>query len=156
MSRRSGTLSRAVVWLFRVLLGGLFVFAACGKILHPAEFAAAIRKFHALPPEWSNLPAIVLPWIEGLAGLFLITGPWRRGAIVWLAGLLVAFEGLFVWALAQGLQVDCGCFGRLGVYMSVLAGDVGPVSLVRNLVLLAMAGWLWRHETRGLPRRARG
>jgi uncharacterized membrane protein YphA (DoxX/SURF4 family) len=141
-----------VVWLFRLALGGLFLFAAFGKILHPAEFAAAIRKFHALPPQWSNLPAIALPWIEGLAGLLLITGPWRRGALLWLAALLAGFLGLFAWALSQGLHVDCGCFGRLGVYLSVLAGDVGPLSIARNLALLGMAGWLWRHETRAARR----
>ncbi len=148
MSRRPSTSALILVWACRLVLGGLFLFAAYGKILNPAEFASAIRKFHVLPYDWSNLPAIVLPWIEGLAALLLITGPWRRGAVVWLGGLLVGFLGMFAWVLFLGLDVDCGCFGKLDVYMSMLAGDVGWKSILRNLVLLGMAGWIWRHELR--------
>lgn len=150
--KRPGPWSLTLVWALRLLLGGLFLFAAVGKILNPAEFAAAIRKFHVLPYDWTNLPAIVLPWIEAVAALLLITGPWRRGAVVWLGGLLVGFLGLFGWAMLQGLEVDCGCFGKLGIYMKVLAGDVGWPSVFRNLVLVGMAGWLWRHETRVVRR----
>jgi uncharacterized membrane protein YphA (DoxX/SURF4 family) len=137
-----------LVWLFRFILGGLFLFAAFGKIQNPAEFAAAIRKFHVMPEAWSNLPAIGLPWIEGLAALLLITGPWRKGALLWLGGLLAGFIALFVWTMANGLEVDCGCFGKLGIYMSVLAGKVGFLSIARNVALLAMAWWLFRHEDR--------
>lgn len=140
--------SMILVWALRLLLGGLFLFAAVGKILNPAEFAVAIRKFQLLPHDWTNLPAIALPWIEAVAALLLITGPWRRGAVVWLGGLLVGFLGLFGWAMLQGLEVDCGCFGKLGIYMKVLAGDVGWPAVFRNLVLVGMAYWLWRHETR--------
>jgi len=136
----------ALVWIFRLTLGGLFLFAAFGKIQNPGEFAAAIRKFHVMPEAWSNLPAIGLPWIEGLAALLLITGPWRRGALLWLGGLLAGFIVLFIWTMALGLEVDCGCFGKLGIYMSVLAGKVGPLSIARNVALLAMAAWLYRHE----------
>lgn len=148
MSRRPSTPELILVWACRLVLGGLFLFAAFGKVQNPAEFAAAIRKFHVLPYAWSNLPAIVLPWIEALAALMLIFGPWRKGGAIWLGGLLVGFLGLFAWVLVQGLDVDCGCFGKLGVYMSVLAGDVGWTSILRNLALLAMAGWSWRHEVR--------
>lgn len=139
---------RALVWFFRFVLGGLFLFAAFGKIQNPAEFAAAIRKFHVMPDAWSNLPAIALPWIEGLAAMLLITGPWRKGALLWLGGLLAVFEALFLWVMVMGLEVDCGCFGNLGIYMSVLAGKVGPLSIVRNLALLAMVWWLFRQESR--------
>lgn len=141
--------SRALTWTVRLVLAGLFLLAATGKILNPGDFAAVIRRFHVLPRALSNLPAIALPWIEGLAALGLLTGLWRRGAILWISLLLTGFIGLFVIAMARGIQVDCGCFGSLGVYIRLLAGEVGVSSILRNLVLLAGCAWLWRVETRG-------
>lgn len=138
----------AIVWTIRLLLAGLFLLAAFGKILNPQDFATVIRKFHVLPRDWSNIPAIVLPWIEAVAALLLIFGPWRRAGLLWLGGMLAGFILLFVWALSTGIDVDCGCFGELGSYMWLLAGKVGPGSILRNLVLLGMAALLWREETR--------
>jgi uncharacterized membrane protein YphA (DoxX/SURF4 family) len=137
----------ALVWLFRLILAGLFLLAAVGKILNPADFAAVIRKFHVLPRLLSNFPAIVLPWIEALAALSLIFGPWRRAAALWLGLLLSGFLLLFVWAMILGIDVDCGCFGDLGSYMALLAGKVGPLSILRNLLLIGMAWLLFRQES---------
>jgi putative oxidoreductase len=143
----SPRLRLAAVWAVRGVLAGLFLLAAVGKILNPDAFASVIRKFGVLPREWTHLPAILLPWIEAVAAVALLAGPWRRGGIAWLAMLLAGFIGLFVWAMAQGIQVDCGCFGSLEIYVKLLAGDVGPGSILRNLILLAGCAWLWRVES---------
>lgn len=144
----SARLHPALVWLFRLVLAGLFLLAAWGKILNPADFAAVIRRFALLPRALSNLPAITLPWVEALAALMILFGPWRKAGLLWIGGMLAGFILLFVWAMAQGIDVDCGCFGALGSYMSILAGKVGFGSIFRNLVLLGMVLLLWREESR--------
>ena len=133
----------ALIWSFRVLLAGLFIFAAVGKIQVPHEFAAVIRKFHVLPRMLSNLPAMILPWVELLASLGLVTGVLRRASLAWITLLLAVFTLLFVRVMALGILVDCGCFGILQKYVPLLAGDVGFGTLSRNLVLLGLCAFLW-------------
>jgi len=75
----------------------------------------------------SFIAALVLPWLEILAGAFLIAGVWKRGAALVVSGLLVFFVVLTAVTMLRGLDVDCGCFGAidrkagLGVILEDLA-----------------------------------
>lgn len=94
----------------RLVLGGIFIYASLDKIAHPRAFAEIIANY-ALLPDWSvTLPALVLPWLELLAGLCLVAGAWRRSAALLLSLLLLAFIlALGVNAL-RGIDLSCGCF----------------------------------------------
>jgi len=75
----------------------------------------------------------VLPWFEILLGAVLVSGLARPAAAA-LAGLvLLAFTGLLVLNLARGRRPPCACFGASS------RRPIGPGSVVRNLVLLALA-----------------
>lgn len=109
--------------VLRLLIGGLFIYASIHKVLDPASFAVAIRNYMILPPAWSNIVAISLPWIELGAGLFLILGIQTRPAALLTTGMLGVFLGAIVYAYFIGLDIDCGCFtsaqsstGRIGIY----------------------------------------
>jgi len=81
-------------------------------------------------PAWA-IP--VLPWFEMLLGAVLVSGLARPAAAA-LAGLvLLAFTGLLIVNLARGRRPQCACFGASS------RRPIGPGSLVRNLVLLALA-----------------
>ena len=81
-------------------------------------------------PAWA-IP--VLPWFEVLLGAVLVAGLARPAAAA-LAGLvLLAFTGVLILNLAQGRRPPCACFGVSS------HRPIGPWSLVRNLVLLALA-----------------
>ena len=81
-------------------------------------------------PAWA-IPA--LPWFEVLLGAVLVSGLARPAAAA-LAGLvLLAFTGLLIVNLARGRRPPCACFGASS------RRPIGPGSLVRNLVLLALA-----------------
>lgn len=96
--------------LSRLVLGGIFVYASLDKIVHPREFAEIIANYSILPDFLVTLPALVLPWLELLAGLFLVVGLWRRSSALLLSLLLSAFIlALGVNAL-RGISVSCGCF----------------------------------------------
>jgi uncharacterized membrane protein YphA (DoxX/SURF4 family) len=131
------------IWTFRVILAGLFLLAAWGKISEPQDFATVIRNFKMLPRPLTHLPAIIMPWLEALAALGLLTGFGRRAGLWWITLMLGFFTLSFFWILSQGITVDCGCFGKLG---SVLAGDVGIKSILRNTILLGMCAALLRHD----------
>ena len=54
----------------RLLIGGLFIYASVHKIFDPLDFAASIRNYNILPASWSNMTAVILPWIELGVGVF--------------------------------------------------------------------------------------
>lgn len=92
-------------------LGLVFVFAALAKLADPPGFAKSIW-FYRLLPAWSLHPAaLLLPWLELLAGLALCLGIWKRAAAGWIAALLLVFIAALSVNLIQGNPVDCGCFG---------------------------------------------
>jgi putative oxidoreductase len=119
--------NRTVLLVFRLVLGGLFVYAGVVKVLDPLDFAQNIRNYQLVGQSLSFLAAVILPCLEILAGAFLIAGIWKRGASLVISGLLVFFIALTAVTMARGLDVDCGCFGAvsrkagLGVILEDLA-----------------------------------
>lgn len=111
-----------VVLLARLIIGGLFVYASIHKIADPEAFAVAIRNYLVLPPAWSNLCALMLPWIELAAGSLLIVGIFTKPSALLTTGMLGVFLGAIIYAYSIGLNIDCGCFssgaseGKIGIF----------------------------------------
>jgi len=111
ISPRSNTF-RAAALLLRVLLGGIFIYAAWIKLRTPWEvFAMSIDSYQILPVRAVELVARTLPWFELLVGILLVTGLGLRSAAIATSLLLGVFFGLMVRAYATGQQINCGCFG---------------------------------------------
>jgi putative oxidoreductase len=124
---------RGWLWIARIcgwVLGGVFVYAGISKILDPAQLAAQIRNYQ-LAPWWLIHPAaLVLPWVEILAGLLLILGIWAIEATLVLGGLLALFMVAIGWAMHLGLDIECGCFaGHTKVGFARLAEDGGLLAV---------------------------
>ena len=128
--------NKAVLVVFRLVLGGLFVYAGAAKALEPLDFAQNIRNYQLVGQSLSFMAALVLPWLEILAGAFLVAGIWKRGAALAITGLLVFFIVLTAVTMVRGLDVDCGCFGSLSRKSGwgVILEDLGM--LVLGLALL--------------------
>jgi uncharacterized membrane protein YphA (DoxX/SURF4 family) len=124
------------------LLGGVYIAAGALKIADPMAFARAIMDYDLLPDALVPASAVLLPWWEVAAGVLVIVGRWRAGALVLLAGMSAIFLAAGVATLARGLSPECGCFGPLG-------GRLGAFTLLVELTTLAAAVWLLRAETRG-------
>jgi putative oxidoreductase len=98
----------------RVYLGAIFLLACWHKILHPAAFALDIATYQILPLGLVNLQAIVLPWVELVAGLMLLVGFRTRAAALLVAGMMAMFTVAIAIAVTKGLDMSCGCFASQG------------------------------------------
>jgi putative oxidoreductase len=97
----------------RLAVGGLFIWAGVLKIIDPLGFAQSIKNYRLFPHELAFIIAIILPWVEALSGVFLITRVFRRSSALLLSLMLVGFIGLVALALWRGIDTTCGCFGSL-------------------------------------------
>lgn len=94
----------------RLILGGVFIYASWDKILNPAAFAEAVFKYQLLPSQLINLMALILPWLELILGLLLLSGFWLSGAALGVNLLMIMFLSAIIFNTARGLDIPCGCF----------------------------------------------
>ncbi len=125
----------------RLVLGMIFIAASIDKILHPADFAALLFNYQILPDGLINLTAIVLPWLELVLGMLLISGRWLPGSVLLVNMLLLAFFAMLLFNVARGLDVHCGCF--------TTRTEGKPATwwyLLRDGGFLIMGGYLFWHS----------
>lgn len=133
----------------RVLVGGLFIVTAVGKIISPLEFAKEIQIYEMVPIEITHAMAIVLPWLEGVLGLLLLSCLWRAEARLLTAMLLVVFTVAKGYAyFALGKTGSCGCGGAIPILDALLAL---PQGIATNLVLIGLLGLDWSAARRTGP-----
>ena len=128
-----------VIFIFRIVLGIIFVYASFEKIRDPGAFASNIQNYQFLPYGLTNLMAIMLPWVELYVGACLILGVFVDGAALLSAGMMVMFIVAISQAVGRGLDIDCGCFKQSG-------STVGLDLLARDVVWLAISILVWRRD----------
>src|ERR1700724_3651959 len=112
---------RTVIWIGRLVLGGIFIYAGYAKIflpiMHPrppigvalAFFALQVGSYQILPPWGVNFVAHTLPFAEIALGLLLILG-WQLRIWATLSTLLIlGFFAAVIRSYAPGMQINCGC-----------------------------------------------
>jgi len=132
----------------RLVLGGLFIWMGYNKIGHPVDFLKEIREYHALPESpalFLNTTAIVLPWLEVVAGSALILGVFVRSAAAVFAIMLAVFTPAILFRALEiraqtgtpffDIAFDCGCGAGVVVTWKKLLENTG-------LFLLALYGLL--------------
>ena len=102
----------------RLIVGGTFLTAGLMKLLEPAQnFQSVLEQFTRIPRAALAPLAGSIPWIEWIAGGWLLIGFLPRLAAAVLGLLSLSFIVILsapVWT-GQGLA-DCGCFGaRIGI-----------------------------------------
>jgi putative oxidoreductase len=136
---------RLVPLAIRLVLGGFFLYASLDKIASPAGFARIVYQWQVVGPVPANLVAVVLPWVEALAGILLIVGPWKREAAAVIALMLVVFLVAAGSVMARGIDVEnCGCVSTARTEERAWWKGVGWFLVARNLVLLGGAVVLMR------------
>ena len=99
-----------IIFIARIILGIVFIYASIDKIIDPASFSNSIDNYHISPYILNNIAALIIPWIELLIGLCLIFGVYIEGASSIAIFLLLFFIFIISQALARGINIDCGCF----------------------------------------------
>jgi uncharacterized membrane protein YphA (DoxX/SURF4 family) len=126
---------RRITLMLRVVLAGVFLYAAYTKLRQPWLLFAMSIDAYGLLPEWGVLAtARVLPWLELAIGVLLLTGVGLRVVSALAVALLGVFFGIMLLSFGKGMGIDCGCFG-VGEALTVK-------SLARDGVLLLSAGVL--------------
>ncbi len=96
--------------LLRIFLGAMFIYASVPKIIDPFAFAVDVYNYKLLSGFAVGLVAAGLPWLESVAGTFLVLGIRVRACALVITGMLAAFTlAIFINTL-RGIDVDCGCF----------------------------------------------
>jgi uncharacterized membrane protein YphA (DoxX/SURF4 family) len=128
----------------QIALGAIFVIAALPKIADPPSFAHMIYNYRLVPSSLINISALVMPWVELLAGLALILGVWKAAARNIVAIMLAVFIVAISINLFRDNAIDCGCFNVAdrGKTHEQRIFDM-KVDVLRDLGMLLMVGQLW-------------
>ncbi len=131
---RNALASQYLTLICRVVMAAVFIFAALGKMGDPSDFSDAVAAFRILPVTSVNVFTIILPWVELLVGLSILSGTQLRQS----AFLSVILNLMFIiaagLAMARGLDIKCGCFT-----LSKSHTSVGWTLIARDVVFIVIA-----------------
>ena len=134
------TAFRVGLWLLRLGLSGVFLYAGALKIRDPYLFSESIAAFRLLPSALVNPVALTLPVLEISAGILaLANGRLRRIGAFGLLVMLAVFLAALVSAQARGLNIDCGCLGA-DKFDALTPTENLWLAITRDAVLGAAAG----------------
>lgn len=123
----------------RVLIGTLFFYSGFSKLIQPAEyFEVAVGFYQAVPEAWIPAVSRTMPWIELIAGTFLLLGYALVQSARMLALLTGAFQVILGQALLRRLPIDeCGCFGGGFVHLTLYQSFALDTALFLVLIQIA-------------------
>lgn len=116
----------------RLYLGFVFMYASIHKIADPSAFALDVATYQFLPLSLVNITALMLPWVELIAGILIAIGFRTGAAALLIFGMMAAFMIALAWALYLGLDMSCGCFAS--------SSEADPIS---GFTLLRDSFWLF-------------
>jgi uncharacterized membrane protein YphA (DoxX/SURF4 family) len=141
MNDREPTGWRIGKLVIRIVLAVPLILAGVVKLADPLAFRRSLEAYGFFPAAAAVGLAVALPPFELLCGALLLIRFGRRAAALATAGLMLGFSCVTAISLWHGPPPECGCFGSLA-----WLNWPPPVTLARDLVLLALAVWLYREE----------
>ena len=120
---------RIILWIGRLVLGGIFVYAGIAKLIYPnthlwpmfflkfsvstnlSMFQQQVESYRMLSPDAAQLLAHTLPFVEIALGLLLLVGWQVRIWATLITLIIVGFLGVVTRAYLLHMDINCGCFG---------------------------------------------
>lgn len=136
----------AVLFVLRVVLGGVFVFSGFVKAIDPwgsyYKFSEYVNALHMSVSDGHVLfLAFAVAIVEFVLGVCIVTGAYRRGALITamtMVGFMLPLTGYL--AVTDAVK-DCGCFGDAWVLSNT-------ATFLKNVVLMALLYFLLQHNRR--------
>ncbi|QYC40750.1 Methylamine utilization protein MauE [Nonomuraea coxensis DSM 45129] len=132
-----------VTTVARLVLGGVLIAAGALKIGNPSDSVLAVKAYQLLPEAVAVGAGHALPIVEIVVGALLVVGLLTRVAAVIAALLMLAFVFGIGWAWANGLRIDCGCFGG-GGQLGAGQEPAYLVDILRDFGLALLGAWTVR------------
>ena len=129
-----GAKAHLAVWVLRVAIAGVFVYAAVPKLIDPSEFATSIQNYRVVPEEVVGHLALFVPVFELVIALALLVPQYQRGAAVLATLMLAVFSAAMAQARWRGIDLSCGCFG------AAFEAKVSWLTVARTLGLGVLSG----------------
>jgi len=120
--------------VFRLILGGVFIYAGSVKVSDPFGFSIQIRNYHIVPETYTNIIAIILPWLELISGLMLIAGYYIHVSSRLLIVILSIFILAIFSAVMRGFDINCGCYST-----DSNSATIGINRIIEDILLLLMS-----------------
>ncbi|MCW7755033.1 DoxX family membrane protein [Desulfobotulus sp. H1] len=94
----------------RLAMAVIFLAAGIPKIFNPHGFAQIIELYQILPAFLIQPVALILPWLEVILAILLVTQRAYPAAVVLTNLLLISFVAGLLFNMYRGLDISCGCF----------------------------------------------
>lgn len=134
MNMRRIRINRNFIFIFRLIIGFVFIYASVYKIANPEEFAKNIANYRILPLFLINFVAIFLPWLELIMGLFIIFGIFIKSTSYLLVICMSVFTFLVLITILRGIDINCGCFSS-----DINSTPIGWKKFFENILLLLIS-----------------
>lgn len=110
-------MNQAIRRICAVIVGAVFIFSSVSKLTDPVGTALIIedyfRLFHLeFLTGASKVIGEILSLTEGIAGIGLVCGAYRRLFAIVSWCLMAFFTALSIILLVLNPEMDCGCFGK--------------------------------------------
>ena len=119
---------RAIIWIGRLVIGGIFIYAGYSKLFLPnfmwspwfalkfslssnlTNFAFQVESYKLLSPAGVNFVAHTLPFAEVVLGLLVLIGWQLRIWATLITLILLGFVAAVTRAYLLHMNINCGCF----------------------------------------------
>jgi uncharacterized membrane protein YphA (DoxX/SURF4 family) len=128
------------VIFLRIGFGLLLCYAAIDKIRHPLQFAGIVENYRVFNTELSLWAAAIVPYLEMITGLLLITGIWIDAASMINTLFMSLFFIMVTQAYLRGLDIHCGCFstGEEGASIGLIKVSTNLLYMFMSIILLIL------------------
>ncbi len=135
-----------IVWIARIVIGGVFVVSGIAKLIDPWGFVYKIDQYLAV---WGMsfqrtitlVGAITIAGVEFTSGVILAMGCFRRGVVWILSAMMAVMLPLTFYIMVANPVSDCGCFGDLWTISN-------SATFFKNVLITVAVVYLWYNNTK--------